>query len=687
MALPFSPHVLRGEHYLDVLAPWICFDFETTNKRYGDARDPDNRIVCGAWKFGQGLAGPTRHWYGPGLPPEFLRDLRSAELCVAQHCKFECHWLLLHGIDPTDMLWADPMLFEWVLLGNNPEGQSLALDTLAPKYGQDGKDPFIDALMRGGVCPSEQPKHLLLDRCMRDVDSTAGVAEAQIALLAERGQLHLAAQRCMFAPILAVIERERIGLDRGRVLEQHDKYTKLVAELGTALADVSGPVSFNSPKQAIPLVYDVWPRVNVKNPAGKGRIWRDMSAAERAATGIVPLGFDELRDYRGKPKRGAMDNTWPEGRPKLNDDVLTVLARNPPNARAAKWLDLRDKMAKAYFALSKNLDFFKGAVLEHGGSFAADIMQGATATHRTVGRGQPQVFQLWPEEEKSVQSQNMPREFKSLQVAKRPGYKISDADAKQVEFRVAAHCGRDPVATADILNPRFDAHIQTLVVMLYGSRDRYDELLDRYKAGDKQVIWQRNDNDTCKSHTYKPLFGGERGTPEQERYYAWFREHYSGITQTCEGWLKSVVETGEVRAESGMVFRFDVEVRQRRNGEALAFNRRTGKPIKPTVYNNPVQELATGEIVPISVICLFYRCKGAGIRAHFTNTVHDSVSAEVHPLDWEPYKAAVFQSFTSDTLEWLETGYGIKFTVPLGCEVSLGDFLGEGVKASFDLRG
>lgn len=685
--LPFPDSVLRGEHFLDVRAPWICFDLETTNKRYGDAREPDNRIVCGAWRlFGGGLDRPTRHWYGPEFPEEFLRDLEYAELCIAQHCKFECHWLLRHGIDATDKLWADPLLLEWVLLGNNPEGQDMDLDTLARKYGHPGKDPFIDALMEGGVCPSEQPRHLLVDRCIRDVETAAAICAQQIELLGQARQLHLAAQRCLFAPILAVIEREGIGLDRGRVLEQHEKYTGLVSSLEAELAQVSGPVAFNKPKQAIPLVYGVWPRVKVKNPHGKGQIWRDMTEEERAATGIVPLGFDELRDFRGEPRRGEVDKTWPEGRPKLNDDVLTVLGRNPPNERAARWLDLRGQLAQAYFALSKNLDFFKGVVLERGGTFYADIMQAVTATHRTVGRGQPQVFAMFPDEEKSVQSQNMPREFKSLQAPKRPGYKISDADAKQVEFRVAAHLGRDPIAAADIRNPDFDAHIQTLCVMLYGSLDRYPELLRRYRSGDKEVKWQRNDNDTCKSHTYKPLFAGERGTPAQEAYYAWFREHYSAITDACEGWLKQVVERGEFRAESGLVFRFDVDVRQRRNGKPQPFNRRTGKPLKPVVYNYPVQNLATGEIVPISVICLYYRCRAAGLRVHFTNTVHDSVSAEVHPLDWKPYKAAVFESFTSDVLRWLRVAYGIEFTVPLGAEVSLGDFLGEGEHAAFDSR-
>jgi hypothetical protein len=197
-------------------------------------------------------------------------------------------------------------------------------------------------------------------------------------------------------------------------------------------------------------------------------------------------------------------------------------------------------------------------------------------------------------------------------------------------------------------------------------------------------------------------FGGERGTPREEAYYKWFREHYHGITQTCQGWLDAVVEsarrdpqrykneqgnwcgTGSFRAPSGLIFSYDLEIKQRYSGEFVAYDRHTFKPVKPAVFNHPVQEFATGECMPIAVICLYHRVREQGLRAYLTNTVHDSADAEVHKDDKPQYKAAVFQAFTHDVLDWFKNAYGIVFNVPLGCEVSFGQFLGEGEHESYD---
>jgi hypothetical protein len=678
---------IRGETY--VTGRWVCVDLETTNRDHGDARTPENFVVCVGWQTGTGDVedGPAKSYYGDLLECRELWDaIERTDFVVAQHCKFESHWCLRVGFDATSKLWADPMLFEWVLLGNNPKKLSLSLGAIAPRYGEKGKEQLVAALINGGVCPSEIPRQWLLQRVRDDVESTARVARKQIALLREREQLHLAALRCLMAPVLADIERNGIGLDRERVLAAHAEYTAKYLQLKEDLDKLTGGINERSPNEMIPFVYGVWPA----------------NATEETKAAIKPLHFREETDRRGKPKRGKPSKSWPDGRPKLNKYTLQALHKQAKTERQKQWLSLRESIGQAYAAISKNLDFFKGVVEESECWFYADLMQGVTATHRLSGRGKPVAFKQFRKKDrdvyKSVQGQNMPREFKSLQCSRRPGYKASDADAKQLEFRGAAFLGQDPIAIANIKDQNFDAHIQTLTVMLNGTYDddAYRDLFTRYKAGDKEVKWQRNDNALCKSHTYKPLFGGESGTPVQEAYYSWFREHYRGITEECTRWLREVETTGEHRSASGLIFRFTVTFKQY-GDEVRSFDVDRKKPLKPAVFNYPVQQLSTGEIVPMVVVCLHHRIKHGHslpkpktkpqiVDAYLTNTVHDSIAADVR--EGSDNEAAWVQqvraSFTEDALVWLHEAYGIDFNVPLGCEISIGSHIGEGQQFSFE---
>lgn len=681
----------QGLTYLD--GSWVAFDFETTNLDYGWAGNPANRIVMVSWVCGRGDKWDprsVRSFYGNPLEcAEFWQAIDGADFLVAQYCKFEASWLWRLLRDPTDSFWADPALFEWVLLGNNPRKLLLNLDDMGARYGLGRKDPFVKALIEGGVCPSEIPRSSLIRRCERDVLTTVGVFLQQLALLRDRKQLHLAALRCLMAPVLSDIEREGICLDRDRVLLAHAEYTAKYDELKRRLDTLTGGARERSPNEMIPFIYGVFPQVK------DGKEWRPMTEAERFELCPEPLNFGEKCDRNGTPKRGAVSGAWPEGRPIMNKNVLEDLEEQVETDRQREWMDLRAEIGQAYAALSKNLDFFKGVVEERGGKFYAELMQGITATHRLSGHGRPLQFKQF-EKPKSVQGQNMPREFKSFQVSGDPDYDISDADGKQLEFRGAVELSGDAKGLADILNPAFDAHLQTLTVMLNGvfSADVYADLLARYRAGDKEVKWQRNDNKLCKSHTYKPLFGGERGTKVQEAYYKWFRENYSGITEECGRWLKEVESCSELHTRTGFIFRYDVGWRERKKylrgrqvgTEMVALNARTGKLLKPSVFNHPVQQFATGECIPIAVVCLYYRVKLTRIRARLTNTVHDSVSGKVHKEDGPQWCEAVRGAFTEDTDRWLSECYGIDLIVPLGCEVSLGDFLGEGRHFAYELE-
>jgi hypothetical protein len=201
-------------------------------------------------------------------------------------------------------------------------------------------------------------------------------------------------------------------------------------------------------------------------------------------------------------------------------------------------------------------------------------------------------------------------------------------------------------------------------VLKYGSDAAYADLLARYRQGDKQVAWERNDNSTCKSHTYKPLFGGEKGTPEQERYYRYFRERYKGIADAQLKWQKLVLVNG-FHEHIGMRFSYDVRMKR-----GLLWDNLKGKPAGPAISNHPIQRFATGELMVRALVNAARRLRPLGGRV--TGAVHDSVRAAVPRADWQACAKAVGVAFTADVREWLREALGMAWSLPLGVDINVG---------------
>ena len=240
-----------------------------------------------------------------------------------------------------------------------------------------------------------------------------------------------------------------------------------------------------------------------------------------------------------------------------------------------------------------------------------------------------------------------------MQRSSDPDYVLVELDAVQLEFYVAVGLSGDKRGLADINNPDFDVHLQTLSIL---SGKSYAELLAAYRSGDKKVEAQRT---AAKPSTFKPLYGGEKGTAKEEKYFKWFRQHYAGIYDMQCGWLRQAEATGKVSMPTGMEFFWpDLEYK---HGTAF----RKGKPIKASVFNYPIQYLATGEIIPLALMGVYN--KTSKLRVRITNTVHDSIFAEVHRSDLEQYKAACCAVFSEIDI-MLKTRYNVNWTLPIKCE-------------------
>lgn len=328
------------------------------------------------------------------------------------------------------------------------------------------------------------------------------------------------------------------------------------------------------------------------------------------------LKFKAPLDYRGKPILTASGD---------NSVAADALARlRPQTQRQRDYLRLHEEWASLHSDVTKYLRKFRECCTNDGGLLHASFNQCSTRTHRLSSNGVTY----------RVQFQNLNRRFKPLFRSRNDGWLIGEADGAQLEFRVGAHLGRDGVALRDIWEG-VDIHSYTADIIGCSRQD-------------------------AKAHTFKPLYGGKSGTPEQQRYYSEFENKYRGISGTQKRWVHGVLNTKKLVTEWGLVYYWpDTKMTQ------------SGYIINTTsICNYPVQALATAEIIPSAMVCAWHRMKD--MRSFLVNTVHDSIIAELHPEEVDLWHEIARQCLIVDAYSMMERLYGLALTVPLGAGVTTG---------------
>ena len=347
------------------------------------------------------------------------------------------------------------------------------------------------------------------------------------------------------------------------------------------------------------------------------------------------LQFAELKDQKGEPRRTASDR-----RLTSQDDIKLLVATTDEQKR---FLELKSEQGKLNAALSKNLDFFVAVCREKGGTFLGQMNQCRTVTHRLSSSGMPVKFEAY-DKPKSCQFQNLPRQFKSLFCSRKEGWLMAEADGAQLEFRVAGHLGRDAQIQHDVVN-HVDIHAYTAARLT--------------EAGEPTT------RQNAKASTFRPLYGGTSGSPAVQKYCKAFTRKYSDLHATQKGWVMQVVDQGYLDTEWGMRYYFP-GVRTTSNGYVAG---------QQSVFNYPVQALATAEIIPIALVFFWYRTRDAEL--FIVNSVHDSIICEVPENEIELFGVSVVKALTTDVYEYMSKIYGVEFTVPLGVGMKLGNHWGE----------
>lgn len=585
---------------------FVVVDFETDSENHGSALHEPNDLVLACWQIveADGTVSKTGEIFG-GIyeMQELLDDIASVDFIVAHNAKFELQWLRRCGLELRDVLVYDTLLAAWVMDGNQRKPRSLA--ALAKRYSIKGKMDMVSALIRLGVPVRWIHSGWLLEYCHQDVNITRQVFLQQLIELKERKQFHLVHVRNLTCSVLADIEFEGLFLDEGRVREEYAKAAQSKDELGAQLAELTGGINLKSPKQLSTFLYDT-------------------------------LQIEPVK-VKGKEVRSA------------NSKILEQI--KPKTEKQKAFFALYKTYNKAVSLLSKNLEYFKLTCEQKACKFYGEIKQNVVKTHRLASGGFAILFD-GQKKTKSVQLQNIPREFKRLFRSPNEDEVVMEADSAQVEFRVAVDMGDDEVGRAEVEGGT-DIHSFTAQVL--------------YENGDPEMVSlpAEKRRQEAKKSTFRPLYGGGSGSPALVAYCEYFKEKYEGISGTQREWALRCVDKGQFTTPYGMTFYFP----------GTTMNRNGYISNTTSIYNFPIQGFATGEIIPIALVHYWHRSRDYRIRIFLT--VHDSIIAYVHKDDVKAASEIAQQSLTTDVYSFLERVYDYKFRTPLGFGIKVAKHWGD----------
>lgn len=603
---------------------FVALDFETDSERKGSALLETNDIVLACWTVYKDGKIIKKHKFG-GIYDmgELVDDINAADFLLAFNAKFELQWLRRCGLELRDTLAYDPMLAQWVLDGNQKgKGFERSLRGMARRYGTSPKLDIVGLLLDAGVSTRDINTAWLLEYCERDVSTMVEMFFKQIVLVTDRNVWHLVHTRNLTCSVLADIEFNGLELDKEVVDAEYSKAKARHAEISNELAELTGGVNVNSPKQLADYLYDV-------------------------------LEFKELRD------RGKVVKTDSGGR---SASMPVIFKLNVETDKQRKFIELYKEYNKIDTLLSKNLEFFKKVCDHMGGRFQGIIKQNSVISHRLASSGIKYKFPISEKvskkgvvtvkyKEMSVQLQNVPRELKGLFWAAHEDYVVCSYDSSQVEFRVAVDMGHDKVGYEEVTTGT-DIHSFSAKVMT--------------EAGEPTTRQE------AKAVTFRPLFGGGSGSKALMAYCEFFKNKYQGISGMQKNWALTCADQKQYTTPYGMTFYFPAVIQK------------TGYITYTTqIYNLPIQGFATGEIIPLALVYFWHSTRN--LRSDIFVTVHDSIDTRVHKDDVEAVNEIAKECLTTYVYRHLENTYKYKMRTPLGLGCKAGKHWGEGHETKYDV--
>ena len=523
-----------------------------------------------------------------------MLNCEEADFIVAQNAKFELQWLKRCGLELQDVVVFDTMLAEYVIGGNKWQMGLLSLEKICQRRFKEGKTDIISKMYKSKQCSTEIPESWLVSYCHKDVDLTHKLFKAQVKDLVRLELLAVAWSRFIVTPVFADIESNGMQLDKDMVKARLDEVEREYSESLEELERITGGVNTNSPKQLSEFLY-------------------------------TTMGFAEVVKRQGG--KWVPDRTPSGG---MRTDKASISRLKATTVKQRDFLTKYSRCKELYNEVTKYLRKFDGCCEEDDGVLTASFNQSNTQTHRTSSTGAK-----W-----GTQFQNFPRAYKPIFRARKEGWCIGESDGAQLEFRIAAHLGRDEEAIADIVAGT-DIHSVTADIIGVSRQE-------------------------AKAHTFKPLYGGMSGSKDEVRYYQFFRDKYKGITAAQDAWVNTVLDTKKLTTEWGLKYYWaDTKAEYGKGGKRYVTN-------TTSICNYPVQAFATAEIIPMAMVFFWHRLKRSDLDMFIVNTIHDSIICEIPASEVEQFHELSQQCLIDDVYFYLKELYDIDLVVPLACGVKVG---------------
>jgi len=635
---------------------------------------------------------------GPQL--EKLKQwLAETDVIVGHNLKFDLSWMLEAGFDiPFEKKFWDTMICEYVLARGTKPG--MGLDDSCARYGIGGKDSTIKEYMDKNVSFENIPLDIVIKYGANDVEITDQLYRKQLQAMEDPFNAGLAKTVGMMNEMMFVLtdmERKGICIDQATLEEVKVEYEAEQAQLDKRLkeivAEVMGdtPINLDSPEQLCQVIYSrkvtdktAWAEafglgIDVRGAVKKRRKPKRLSKSEFVST-VRELTTPIYRTRAGQCThcggRGFLASFRKDGtpakRPKkcqvcegsgiiytstgvvaglrcvpygpeiatalgfsTDGDTIDVLNRTG-SARAVEFLTALSRKN----AIDTYITTFIGGIkrgIRDDGLLHTSFMQCVTATGRLSSRNPN--FQNLP------RANNFP--IRKVIVSRWKGGLIADIDFAQLEFRCAVAMAGCAQGLRDIAEG-VDIHSITSKVLTDNG--------------------QETNRQDAKPHTFKPLYGGTTGTSAEQAYYAAFLNRYSGIRDWQQDLQNRAIRDHIIRLPSGREYMFPGAKRRWDGGSTFATQ----------IKNYPVQGFATGDIVPLVVVALHQFLRGLKCNTCIINTVHDSITLDVHPEELDIVKKAV--DYFKNVNALIEARYGFTTEVPFTVDAKMGPNWMEGNK-------
>lgn len=630
--------------------------------------------------------------------------LDKTTVLIGQNLKFDISWLINCGfVLPEGLVLHDTMIFEYIC--NKGNKGPLGLAALAEKYKLPLKLDILQDYWGKGINTDEIPLAELTEYALQDIDTTEALYNLQIKRLEEDKDIQFMqpAIKLTNEALEVIVEMERNGcsIDFTALSSVEQEYiTELKAldrEIYAKINELMGdtPINTSSSGDMSQLLYSfeikdkkVWKDIfqigtSERNSVKKKKYPKRMGSEELAEViekNTIPVfktraeqcstchGHKKIRKIKIDGTLFKKENICPScnglgliynilkepaglGLVPVSSDFAVIQGFAADRKAFDQYLS-RESLSeetKAFLrALSRQsaiqtyLTTFVEGIRTHArenGFLHTNFNQCITATGR-LSSSNPNF-------------QNLPRGStfpvrKAIKSRFKEG-KILEVDFAGLEYRVAVMLANCKVGLDSITSGK-DRH-QVTAEIIYGRKK------ETYSKEEWKQVRQN-----AKAHTFKPLYFGQSGTPDEKKYYKAFIEEHAGIKKWHNNLIQEALDYKQIRTPTGRIFAFP-NVKRGYDGKVKGSTQ---------IVNYPVQSVATADMIWIVVVDIYREMKRLGLESKLMFQIHDAVVADVHPKEVE-IMIELFKKAFDKTHELLYNRYNYKTQVPIGYEMSMGD--------------